>query len=238
MRRRAGEFAVNGRPCSFLREGTLAGRPLVVLAHGAGAPFTHPFLESVAAGLLERGLAVARFHFPWMERRVREGGRRPPDRAPVLLAAWREMLREVRRWRTRGPLVLGGKSLGARMASMILAGGEAPDARGAVWLGYPLHPAGKPEKLRSGHLPDVPVPQLFVSGTRDPLCDLRRLRPVLRRIGESARLLRVEGGDHSLSVRRSDPPGSRRAWLDGIAGFVREVTGPGRPGPSARAPRG
>jgi predicted alpha/beta-hydrolase family hydrolase len=159
-----------------------------------------------------------------MERRVREGGMRPPDRAPRLIATWRKMLREVRRWRTRGPLVLAGKSLGGRMASMLLAEGGAPEARGVVYLGYPLHPPKKPEKIRSAHLPDVPVPQLFVSGTRDPLCDIRLLRPVLRKIGRSARLHLVEKGDHSLAVRRSDPLGGSEEWLDAIEAFVEGVT--------------
>jgi predicted alpha/beta-hydrolase family hydrolase len=184
---------------------------------------THPFLEAVARGLLDRGAAVARFHFPYMERIVREGRRRLPDRLPVLLETWRAVLREARRWRTAGPLFLAGKSLGGRMASLILAGGEAPRARGAIYLGYPLHPAGKPEKLRDAHLPDVGVPQLFVSGTRDPLCDLDLLRPVLRRIGPAARLHEVPGGDHSLARSRKDPLAGSGEWLDAIAAFVRRV---------------
>lgn len=210
-----GEIEVEGRPVGFVREGPTGGRPLVVLAHGSSAPMTHPFLETVASGLVARGLTVARFHFPYMERRVREGVRRPPDRTELLLATWRAMLARAARWRSAGPLFLAGKSLGGRMASMVLAAGEAPAARGAIYLGYPLHPAGKPERLRDAHLPRVTVPQLFVSGTRDPLCDLDLLRPVLDRIGPSARLRLVEGADHSLA--------GSAGWLDAVAEFVRET---------------
>jgi predicted alpha/beta-hydrolase family hydrolase len=218
-----GEFLVHDLPCSWVRDGTLAGRPLVLLAHGAGAPLDSTFMAGTADGLVGRGLCVARFHFPYMERRVREGTRRPPDRAPRLIATWRAMIDVARRWRNRGPIVVAGKSMGGRMASMLLAAGDAPEAVGAVWFGYPLHPPGKPEKLRADHLPDVPVPQLFLSGTKDPLCDLSLLRHVLRRIGASARLETVEGGDHSLAVKRSAPVSGSAAWLDAAAEFVHEV---------------
>ena len=218
-----GELEVGGKPFSWSRTGPLDGRPLVVLAHGAGAPQTHPFMEGVSAGLVDRGLTVARFHFPYMERRVREGRNLPPDRAPVLLDTWRAMLDRARKWRGAGPLVMGGKSLGGRMASMLLAEGRAPGARGVIYLGYPLHPPGKPEKLRDAHLPGIAVPQLFVSGTKDPLCDLALLRPVLRRIGKSARLVTVEKGDHSLAVTRKDPMKGSEAWLGEVASFVRAV---------------
>jgi predicted alpha/beta-hydrolase family hydrolase len=179
-------------------------------------------MEAVTAGLLRRSMTVVRFHFPYMERAVREGRRLPPDRAPRLIATWRALVERAARYWSDAPLVLAGKSLGARMASMLLAGGGAPAARAAVYLGYPLHPPGRPEKLRSAHLPDVPVPQLFVSGTRDPLCDLTLLRPVLDRIGPRARLVRVEGGDHSLARTRSDPLAGFEVWLDATASFVRK----------------
>jgi len=224
-RRLTGEFIVDDLPCSWIREGTVRDRPLVLLAHGAGAPLDSAFMAGAAAGLVERGCCVARFHFPYMEKRVREGSRRPPDRAPRLLATWRAMLLVARRWRNRGPIVLAGKSMGGRMASMLLAAGDAPEAVGAIYFGYPLHPPGKPEKLRADHLPDVPVPQQFLSGTKDPLCDLSLLRPVLRRIGKSARLVKIDGGDHSLALKRSDPLLGSEVWLDAAAAFVREVAG-------------
>ncbi len=228
-----GHFDVDGRPCSWLRDGAMDGRPVLVLGHGAGAPMTSDFMQSSAEALAQRGLCVVRFHFPYMERMVREGRRRPPDGARVLLAAWRAALAKVAQLASRrgvadGVVLVGGKSMGGRMASMLLAGSEdtLPAAlrervRGAVYLGYPLHPPGRPERLRADHLPDVGVPQLFVSGTRDSLCDLELLRPVLRRIRRSAaRLHVVEGGDHSLGVRGPQAGQSTTAWLDAVAGFV------------------
>jgi predicted alpha/beta-hydrolase family hydrolase len=219
-----GVLDVLGREAGWVRDGALDGRPLVVVGHGAGAPFTTPFMEAVAEGLVERGLSAARFHFPYMEKRIREGKKRAaPDRQPVLLATWRAMLEEVSGWNGAGPLVLAGKSLGGRMASMLLAEESETDARGVVYLGYPLHPPGKKDKLRSEHLPDIRVPQLFVQGSRDSLCDLMLLGPVLERIGPSARLHVVQGGDHSLAPRRSAPLEGSEVWLDVVAEFVTEV---------------
>ena len=114
-----------------------------------------PFMVGTAAGLVSRGLCVARFNFPYMETRVREGSRRPPDRAPRLLDAWRRMLDVATRWRGHGPVVLAGKSMGGRMASMLLAEGRAPEVVGAVYLGYPLHPPGKPRPTNEHHVPEV-----------------------------------------------------------------------------------
>jgi predicted alpha/beta-hydrolase family hydrolase len=223
-RRVTGRFEVAGRPASWIRDGTLKGRPLAVVAHGAGAPMTSDFMEVVAEGLTARGLAVARFHFPYMEQHVREGRRLPPNPAHLLISTWRAMLDATRRWRTRGPLVLMGKSLGGRMASMLLAEGGAPEARAAVYLGYPLHAPGRTDKLRAEHLPDVPVPQLFVQGSKDALCDLHRLAPVIHRIGPRAKLHVVEGADHSLVVKRSRPFEEAAGWLDAVADFAKEAT--------------
>jgi len=220
----SGVLSVGDREAGWVRDGPLDGRPLVVVGHGAGAPLTTPFMEAVAEGLVARGLAAVRFHFPYMEKRVREGKKRAaPDRQPVLLATWRAMLDERGGWDGAGPLVLAGKSLGGRMASMLLAEEPETDARGVVYLGYPLHPPGKTDKLRSEHLPDIRVPQLFVQGSRDSLCDLQLLGPVLERIGPSARLHVVQGGDHSLAPRRSAPLEGADVWLDVVARFVKEV---------------
>ena len=220
--RKQGTLDVDGRLASWKRDGRGDGRPVLVLAHGAGAPMTHPFMEAVAKGAKARGFTAVRFHFPYMERKVAEGKNRPPDRAPLLLKTWRAMLDVVAGWKDAGPVVLAGKSMGARMASMLLADGGAPEAKGAVYLGYPLHPPGRKDKLRDAHLPDVPVPQLFVSGTRDSLCDLDLLHPVLARLTE-ARLHVVERGDHSLATSRKAPLEGSDAWLDAVAEFVNGV---------------
>jgi predicted alpha/beta-hydrolase family hydrolase len=216
------ELEVDGRTISWVREGTIGGRPLVILAHGAGAPYTSPFMETAARGLVERGLCVVRFHFPYMDAAQRAGTKKPPDPAKSLLATWRAMIDRALLLRGHGPLVLGGKSMGGRMASMLLAEGRAPEARGAVYLGYPLHPPGKPEKLRADHLSKVPVPQLFVSGEKDALCDRAKLRAVLKKI-PSARHLEIPGADHSLARSRKDPLARAGEWLDAVAAFVKEV---------------
>lgn len=212
------------RSARWVRQGALDGRPLVLLAHGAGAPYTHAFMQATADGLGARGLAVARFHFPYMQRRVDEGTRRPPDRAPVLLDTWRAMIDTALGWQGAGPLVLAGKSMGGRMASMLLADGRGDPARAAVYLGYPLHAPGKTEALRDAHLPDVPVPQLFLSGTKDSLARLDLLEGCVAKLGSNATLHLVQGGDHSLAVRRSAPLEGADAWLDVMADFVRAHT--------------
>jgi hypothetical protein len=226
--RARGEIDVGGRPAGWVREGEIDARPVVLLAHGAGAPYTSPFMEATAVGLVQRGTTVVRFHFPYMERNVREGQRRPPDRADVLLETVRRMLDLVRGWQPVAPTVLAGKSMGGRIMSMLLAeevpAGAPPLASGAAYLGYPLQPAGQPHKLRADHLLRVGVPQLFVSGTRDSLCDLELLRAALLPLGARARLHVVEGGDHSLATSRREPLAGSAVWLDVMADFVREVT--------------
>jgi uncharacterized protein len=185
-------------------------RALVVLGHGAGAGSQSPFMAGVAAGVAERGVAVARFDFPYMR-----AGRRAPDRAEVLVQAWVEAAAEARR-RCDLPLVAGGKSLGGRIASMAVADGM--DAAGLVFLGYPLHPPGRPERIRDEHLGRVGVPMLFLQGTRDPFARPDLLAAVIARLGPRARLVAVEGGDHSFRV-----PGGPRDGAATGAGLAAEV---------------
>lgn len=218
-----GTLAVEDRVVSWVRTGTMKGHPLFVFAHGAGAPMTHPFMDHVAHGLVERGICVLRFHFPYMELAVASGKKRPPDPAKRLLATWRAMIDRVNEMRGSGPVVIGGKSMGGRMASVLAAAGDAPEACGLVYIGYPLHPPGKPDKLRAGHLSEVPVPQIFVQGSKDRLCDPKRLGRILRKI-PGARLVVVKGGDHSLAKSRKRPFEGSDAWLDEIAEFIRDVT--------------
>jgi uncharacterized protein len=225
----SGELRIESRVASWVRDGDLNDHPIVLLAHGAGAPLTSPFMVRAAHGLADRGATVVRFHFPYMERLARESKRGAPDRPPVLLATWRAMIAEATSWirHSTPALILAGKSMGGRMASLLLAEETPPGVRGAVYLGYPLSPAGRPEKLRAEHLDRVQVPQLFVSGSRDSLCNLAHLRAVLEPLGRRARLYVVEGGDHSLATSRKDPLAGSNAWLDAVMDFVREVgTGP------------
>jgi len=145
----------------LLFDGPDESRDVVVLAHGAGASMDSPFMDRVAAGLAERGLRVARFEFPYMQAR-RDGGRRgAPDRPQVLMETWRQVVASL----GGGPrLVIGGKSMGGRIASMVV---DEIGARGLVCLGYPFHPPGKPEQLRTKHLENLATPALFIQGTRD-----------------------------------------------------------------------
>ena len=174
------------------------GRCALLLAHGAGAPATHPFLETVARGLAARGLAVLRFHYPYAQRALREGRRRPPDRREVLESTHASALACLR---TRFPdrrLVLAGKSMGGRMGTHLAA--EGADCAGLVLMGYPLHPPGRPSKLRSEHFGAVAQPALFLQGTRDALCDLELLAPALELWGGPL-TLHVEIGRASCRER-------------------------------------
>jgi uncharacterized protein len=218
----AGLLDVDGKPARWRRDGALDGRPVVLFAHGAGADEESPFMAAVAAGLVARGMTVVRLRFPYMVRAERERRRFPPDRAPVLVATFATLLREVEDWAlpARTPLILAGKSMGGRMASMLLAESTPAGVCAAVYFGYPLSPAGRPAVLRAEHLPRVAVPQLFVSGDRDALCDLALLRRVLEPLGRRAQLHVVAGGDHSLAPSRREPMRDSDGWLDATARFV------------------
>src|SRR5213595_1377264 len=168
---------------------------LYVLAHGAGAGMRHTFLESIAHRLVECGIATLRYQFPYMERRA---GR--PDPPAVAAAAVRAAATEATRLAPGLPLVAGGKSFGGRMTSTAQAEAPLPGVRGLVFLGFPLHPPGKPDDKRAEHLTQVRIPMLFLQGDRDEFADLKLLEPVVKRLGDRATLHLVEGGDHSFHV--------------------------------------
>ncbi len=170
-------------------------RLLCVLAHGAGAGMRHPFLETVARRLAERGIATLRYQFPYMEQRARR-----PDPPVVAAATVRAAVAEAARLAPGLPLIAGGKSFGGRMTSTAQAEQPLPGVRGLVFLGFPLHPPGRPDDKRAEHLARVQIPMLFLQGTRDEFADLKLLRPVLTRLGERATLHLVDGADHSFHV--------------------------------------
>src|SRR6059058_3740584 len=170
-------------------------RLLHVLAHGAGAGMRHAFLEAIAQRLAERGIATLRYQFPYMERRA---GR--PDPPAVAAATVRAAVTEAARVAPGLPLVAGGKSFGGRMTSTAQAEAPLPGVRGLVFLGFPLHPPGKPGDSRAEHLARVQIPMLFLQGDRDEFANLKLLRPVVSGLGERAKLHLVEGGDHSFKV--------------------------------------
>jgi predicted alpha/beta-hydrolase family hydrolase len=170
-------------------------RLLYVLAHGAGAGMRHPFLESISQRLAERRIATLRYQFPYMEQRTRR-----PDPPAVAAATVRAAVMEAARAAPGLPLVAGGKSFGGRMTSTAQAETPLPGVRGLVFLGFPLHPPGRPGDSRAEHLAQVQISTLFLQGERDQFADLKLLRPVVKRLGERATLHLVEGGDHSFHV--------------------------------------
>lgn len=200
---------------------------VVVLAHGAGAGHDHPFMVGTASALARRGLDVVTFNFPY-----KEAGRRVPDRAATLEGCYLAVIAAVRSrlGAPPAPLVIGGKSLGGRMASHVAAhhAEAAGPLAGLVFLGYPLHPPDRPAQLRAAHLPLVRPPMLFVQGERDPFGTPAELAPVVAALGPRAELLAVPGGDHSLGVpargRLLEP--RLAAFLDPVAAWVRAVGGP------------
>lgn len=176
---------------------TLSADPacLYVLAHGAGAGMRHPFLERVAQALAERRVATLRYQFPYMERKQRR-----PDLPAVAAAAVRAAVEEAARLAPGVPLIAGGKSFGGRMTSTAQAAKPLPGVLGLAFLGFPLHPPGKPGVTRAAHLESVEIPMLLLQGDRDEFAELLLLRQVLRRLGSRAALHIVKGGDHSFSV--------------------------------------
>lgn len=172
-----------------------AARLLYVLAHGAGAGMRHPFLEAAARCLAERGIATLRYQFPYMERR----GRRP-DPPAVAEATVRAAVEHAARVAPGLPLLAGGKSFGGRMTSAAQAHAPLPGVSRLVFLGFPLHPPGRPDDKRADHLGRVQIPMLFLQGSRDEFADLTLLEPVVKRLGKLATLHLVEGGDHSFHV--------------------------------------
>ena len=180
--------------------------PTLILAHGAGAPQTHPFMTAFARGLSMRGIGVITFNFLYKER-----GRRAPDPAARLEACYRAVIAAARERQPNAGrrLFVGGKSMGGRIASQVVAAdaraGGSPGVAGLVLLGYPLHPPGRPEKLRDVHLPAITAPMLFVQGSRDTFGTPDELRPVLAGC-PAADLFVVDGGDHSFKVRGKNAP--------------------------------
>jgi uncharacterized protein len=171
----------------------------MVVAHGAGAGRNSPFMVRTAVGLAERGVSAATFDFPYMT-----AGRSVPDRPEVLERSWREAISLARDTFTGLPLFIGGKSMGGRIASHVAAqGGE--QIAGVIFLGYPLHPPGKPGQRRDAHLPAIREPMLFVQGTNDAFGTAEEIRAILPTL-HHASIHVVERGDHSFKVSGRGAP--------------------------------
>jgi uncharacterized protein len=192
--------------------------PTLVLAHGAGGGMETPLLQGFAEGLGTAGVTCLRFNFAYSE-----AGRRGPDREPALREVWTAAFEAGSE--LGGPVWAGGKSLGGRIASMMVADGDLP-AAGLVFVGYPLHPPGRPERIRDAHLDAIEVPMLFLQGTADPFARGDLLESVIERLGDRATLHPVEGGDHSFRVRggRRDDPGTGSALGETAARFILDRT--------------
>lgn len=189
----------------------------VILAHGAGAGMDSAFMQYFASMLSERGIAVTLFNFPYMILRTKDGKKRPPDRAPKLLEHFRSVVIEQK---SGGKLVIGGKSMGGRMASMLIA--ETPAlADGLVVLGYPFHAPGKPEKLRTEHFEAIKTPTLVLQGERDTFGNQALVETL--NLPENMRVSWVPDGDHSFKPRKASGFTETENWaaaVDEIAGFI------------------
>jgi predicted alpha/beta-hydrolase family hydrolase len=186
---------VGGESVSGLLLRPHGAKALYLFAHGAGAGMTHKAMESSAQGLAERGIATLRFQFPYMEK-----GSKRPDRLPVAHATVRAAAAEAVKLAGNLPLFAGGRSFGGRMTSQAQALEPLSNVRGLAFLGFPLHPAGKPGIDRADHLANVQIPMLFVSGSRDALAELDLLKPVVAGLRDRATLHIVDGADHSFRV--------------------------------------
>jgi predicted alpha/beta-hydrolase family hydrolase len=198
-------------------------RACYVLAHGAGAGMNHPFMAAVAAELAQRGIATLRYQFPYMER-----GSKRSDPPQLAHAAVRAAVAAAAQAQPKLPLIAGGKSFGGRMTSQAQAADPLPGVRGLAFLGFPLHPAGRPSQDRAKHLFDVEIPMLFLQGTRDTLAALDQLEPLCRALGQCATSKLFQEADHSFHVPartgrkdaevRGEVLDTLAAWIDGVIG--------------------
>ncbi|MBE4393771.1 alpha/beta family hydrolase [Vibrio parahaemolyticus] len=193
--------------------------PLFVFAHGAGAGMEHDFMTAVAKGLVEQGIRVVRFNFPYMVKRAEDGKKRPPDRAPKLLEAYEEVITHF----TSQPIVIGGKSMGGRMSSL-LADNEL--VAGIACLGFPFHPPGKPEKYKGEHLASIEKPTLILQGERDTFGKREEFDSFA--LSEQVKVSFLPDGDHSFKPRKSSgytEASNIALTVDQLARFVKEVYG-------------
>jgi len=218
-------------PVSGLITEARSPRCFLVLGHGAGAPMTHPWMEKLADALAAEGISTLRYNFQYME-----AGRRRPDPVRRLVSVVASALRAGRERAPRLPLLAGGKSMGGRMTSTLVAermeavsgtgDGTGGSPAGLVFFGFPLHAPGRRESVRGEHLAHIACPMLFHQGTRDRLADLGLLRPLLERVGPRATLHVLEGGDHSLNMLKrsgrtldhvlAEVARVTRRWADGV----------------------
>jgi uncharacterized protein len=196
-------------------------RACFVFAHGAGAGMRQPFMDKVAAGLADRGIATFRYNFPYMEKNQRR-----PDKPMFAHATVGAAVEEAARQCPGLFLIAGGKSFGGRMTSQAQSKAPLPGVKGLAFLGFPLHADNKPSTQRADHLARVDIPMLFLQGTRDRLADLRYLEPVIEDLGPKARLHEVAWGDHSFLILRKSGRSNEEALeevLDALTAWIDEL---------------
>jgi hypothetical protein len=211
----------DARQVSGLLQVPRGARFCYVLAHGAGAGMSHPFMAGVANGLAERGIATMRYQFPYMEQ-----GSKRPDAPKLAQSTVRAAVVEASRLVPELALVAGGKSFGGRMTSQAQAVSPLPGVSGLVFLGFPLHPPGRPSNERGNHLFQVEIPMLFLQGTRDALADTQLIQRLAQQLGWRATLKLLQDADHSFHVAartgRQDSE-VRAEMLDALAGWIEAV---------------
>ncbi|MFH4466044.1 alpha/beta family hydrolase [Vibrio diabolicus] len=200
----------------WIVEGPESG-PLFIFAHGAGAGMEHDFMAAVAKGLVEQGIRVVRFNFPYMIKRAEDGKKRPPDRAPKLLEAYEEVIAHF----TSQPIVIGGKSMGGRMSSLLA---ENELVAGIACLGFPFHPQGKPEKFKGDHLANIEKPTLILQGERDTFGKREEFDDFV--LSSQVKVSFLPDGDHSFKPRKSSghtEAGNIDLAVEQLAAFIKEV---------------
>jgi predicted alpha/beta-hydrolase family hydrolase len=201
----------------LLMDGPKKAKRTIVLAHGAGAGMDTPFMDFFVKRLADRAFRVARFEFPYMAAKRLTGKAKPPDREPVLLDTWHKVVEKL----GRQGLVIGGKSMGGRIASLIA---DEAGVAGLICLGYPFHPVGKPEKLRVEHLQTIKTPTLVVQGERDPFGNREEVARFS--LSPAVRVKWITDGDHNFKPRKSSGKVELENWqmaLDEIVGFLESL---------------
>jgi len=192
------------------------GRTAIILAHGAGQGMDSPFMSYFHEELARRGLLTVKFNFEYIDQK-----RKIPDSQPKLQARYRTVVSEVMEGHKPEHIVIGGKSMGGRVASYIA--GDMLGVKGLVFLGYPLHPPGKQDQLRDQHLYGLNLPMLFISGTKDTFAERSLLENVVGKIGDRATLTWIEGGDHSLKKGKGDKESLPRA-AEYVTAWTKKLT--------------
>jgi len=195
----------------YLFDGPKGASTTIALAHGAGAAMDSPFMEFFAKGLAKRGYRVARFEFPYMAGKRLTGKQKPPDRDPILRETWMAVVKKL----GENQLVIGGKSMGGRIASLIA---DEADVKGLICLGYPFHPVGKPEKLRVEHLQTIKTPTLIVQGERDPFGSREEVEGY--ELSPAIRIAWMTDGDHSFKPRKASGRSEQQNWESAIEEII------------------